>query len=364
MTSRAFVPSDSPSSSGRRCASNDGSGRGARLRLRDGMHVGRIALLLLLIATLSSCYIPEAFTATLNIGKDYRYLFEYDGVVAFGPALGEIAKKGSLSATDETQLRQSTTSTFKQEDGFDRATYQGKARWKVHFKKAGTIGTKTDLFGESLPIVTLRRQNDGGVTLEGMTVDTKIAQELMSVHFVIDGKLNVTTDMKVVRHNATETPQLLGLIGHYGWSISSAHLTAPAMTLQPLAASTGSGSPSDSGGSINLTTVSGIPPFIVGCSSLLSASQTDFVAKRYLYVDDLGEQASIWIGNRAVLLKKNETNDPSYVSAYSNGEWTAYITIERSLGKERGAEIVVGKLTVKHKGGKAVTRSFYGQRGC
>jgi hypothetical protein len=181
----------------------------------------RRVLVLLLPLFLSSCFIPEKFTATLNVTKDYVYAFEYDGIIAFGPALAEIAKKGTLSQKAEDDMRNDTAKTFRKEDGFNRATYQGKGRWSVHCKKTGTVSGTTRLFGEGLAIVTLDRQADGGVSIKGLAVDATVAQQLKAINCTIDGKLEVTTDMKVVTHNATETPKLLGLIGHYGWRIST-----------------------------------------------------------------------------------------------------------------------------------------------
>lgn len=188
-------------------------------------------LLLLSALLLSSCFIPEKFTATLNVAKDYSYTFEYDGIITFGPALGEIAKNGALPQKAEDDMRQGTAKTFKKEDGFDRASYEGKGRWSVHCKKTGTLAATTKLFGDGLPIVTIRRAPNGNVSIEGITVDAKIAQQLKAVNCVIDGKLEITTDMPVMRHNATETPKMFGLFGSYGWNISSEKLTSPIMML-------------------------------------------------------------------------------------------------------------------------------------
>jgi hypothetical protein len=66
-----------------------------------------------------------------------------------------------------------------------------------------------------------------------MSVDSKSAQQLKSVNCIIDGKLEVTTDMNVMRHNATDTPRIFGLLGSYGWKISSERLTSPSIILAP-----------------------------------------------------------------------------------------------------------------------------------
>jgi len=182
---------------------------------------------------LTSCFIPEKFIATLRVNRDFSYTFEYAGTIAFGPAIGEIATKGALPRTAEDEMRAGTTSTFKKEDGFDRASYEGKGRWMVHFKRVGTVATKTQIFGEGLPIVTLSRTADGGVSVTGMTLDLEAARQLKSANFVVDGRLDVTTDMTVTYHNATETPKLQGLVGQYGWKISSERLTSPRMILKP-----------------------------------------------------------------------------------------------------------------------------------
>lgn len=116
--------------------------------------------------------------------------------------------------------------------------------------------------------------------------------------------------------------------------------------------------------SVNVTAFSSIPPFIVGCCSIFSESKSKFVAKKYVYADDLGTQCLIVVGKTPIVLKKVETNDPSVFSEYANDEYTATIKIERSLGNERENETVVGKLIVKHKDGSIVTKAIYGTRGC
>lgn len=117
---------------------------------------------------------------------------------------------------------------------------------------------------------------------------------------------------------------------------------------------------------INLTTFSSFPNFIVGCSSLYSESRDKYMAKKYLYADDLGQQdCLISIDNRPVRLKYvGGSSDESYFSEYSNGEYSAFIRVKKSVDSGREGEYIDGELTVKHKDGSTITKTIYGERGC
>ena len=105
-------------------------------------------------------------------------------------------------------------------------------------------------------------------------------------------------------------------------------------------------------------------PSIEGCSSLFAESRDAFAAGRYLYADNLAERGYVSIDGRTVALKKVAPRDSAFFSTYSNEEYTASIRITSSVPNGREGETISGELIVRRKGGSALTKAIYGERGC
>ena len=188
----------------------------------------RSALILILCLGLSSCWIPESFTATLNIDKNKHFKFSYEGVVTYGLALMAIKEKGPLSPKDETDFKRGEADLLKA--GAKNAEYLGQGRFKISFQQEGEIESGKKIF---LDLVQFQVGQDGKITVLGTEIDDKGRKELTDVNAKIDGTLKVTTDLTVVEQNAASTPYLGGWIGAYEWHVTLDQKTRPKMVLQP-----------------------------------------------------------------------------------------------------------------------------------
>jgi predicted RNase H-like HicB family nuclease len=208
-------------------------------RTNLGLACGIAAITLLL----ASCLIPETFTATVRLAKDGTYVFEYKGTVGFAPGLMGIAEnKGKLSPADEVKLRAATAEMFPEKDGFESASYEGNARYKIHFKREGRQDKQfAYMFSQTAPFLTLERLKDGSVRLTGMELKKEDSAQLNAIQFKISGSLEVTTDCDVTTQNATATADAKNGFKAYKWKITSDKLAVPQMvltspSLPPLAA--------------------------------------------------------------------------------------------------------------------------------
>ena len=136
---------------------------------------------------ITSCFVPETFTATVRITKDYQYAVEYNGTVGFGPALEEIAKKGKLSPQDNAMFMASTEELFPKKDGFQSASYKGDGRWKVEWKQEGTLTNTVHCFGPDVPVASLARLRNGAIQFNGMRINEADIASLKQVKFTVNG---------------------------------------------------------------------------------------------------------------------------------------------------------------------------------
>jgi len=182
-----------------------------------------------LCCCLASCFIPEKFTATLNIDKAKNYKFTYDGTIVYAPALDGIKEHGSLSPDDEAQLKQEAIELGRKEPRFKAVEYIGAGRYKVHYEEAGAIEANKKIF---LDMVEFQVSSDGQICILGANIGDEDRQKLSGA-LKLEGQLNVTSDLTVVQNNASSTPYFGGLIGSYQWHVTLDQKSRPTIVLKP-----------------------------------------------------------------------------------------------------------------------------------
>ncbi len=189
-------------------------------------------VLLAACVTLSSCWIPEKFDATVNINRDGSYTFIYDGTLTFAPALAA-AKEGKLGAKDEADLKEEGAKMAK-EPGFKSVDYQANGRYKVLVEKHGKVGEAYYFISNEEKIVSIIPHKDGTLTVKGTRPDDEAIKQLDSIGAKIDGTLSVSisSGVKVIKQNADSEPMLFGLLGAYKWQINGAGAD-PLIVVQP-----------------------------------------------------------------------------------------------------------------------------------
>ena len=178
---------------------------------------------------MTSCWVPEEFTAVLNVDKTKNFQFTYDGTVAFGPALGQIKERGQLSPADEAEMKKGEAG-LRKEPGFTSVEYVGRGRFRVRYQEAGPIQSGKKIF---LELVEFHVDPSGRVRILGTEISAENRQQLSGVALKLDGTLKVTTELTVVEHNATSTPWFGGLLGAYEWHITLDQARRPTILLQP-----------------------------------------------------------------------------------------------------------------------------------
>lgn len=108
--------------------------------------------------------------------------------------------------------------------GFTRA--RGRVRTSAgrrHVEKNGRPGEPYVFLKSESRILVVTPGMDGTLSITAPRPHARDGKELAAIGAKVDGTLSVSVPkgMTVVRHNATSTPSLLGLIGGHCWRIRS-----------------------------------------------------------------------------------------------------------------------------------------------
>lgn len=182
-----------------------------------------ITFLCMVMLLFSGCIVPEIFDIKLNVDKNGRFSFRYEGTLAFLPVVQE-AIEGDLSKEDERDARAELEQGLK-EDGFTNIKYQGKGRTHVKYEYSG----KLDKFWEFMDLIEISRDQFGKVSIETNKIQLS-PEETDKLRLKIDGKVTITTDAEVIKHNGRAKKGLIGKVS-YNWRIKSVNDPMPEMVI-------------------------------------------------------------------------------------------------------------------------------------
>jgi hypothetical protein len=190
--------------------------------------VARLVAVTFACTCLMSCWIPEKFTAALDVKKDKTFKFTYGGTIGYGAALGAIKQGKPASAEDEVVKK--GEAELRKDPGFKSVEYAGKGRFKVEFEQSGPLENGKRIF---LDLLEFGVGPDGRISILGKEITAEAQKGLATVDFSIDGTLTLTSELKAAEHNATSTRGLDGPIGTYEWKISLDKRERLKIVLQP-----------------------------------------------------------------------------------------------------------------------------------
>ena len=180
----------------------------------------RVLSLAGLALLLAACMVPEKFTAEYEIEPNGDYTFVYDGTLV--DALSRMAKAESAQK-GETKLDpkeiQAMLDEFKADprvvefEGRGDETYQVRMEEKGNIKEAG----KVYFLSKDLRCWTLSYNPDKNTVT--LTVSPIKRKDLDSLSIKVDGKLEISTDCKILSSTVELDESLLG--GTYSFKLSN-----------------------------------------------------------------------------------------------------------------------------------------------
>ncbi|MDJ0684431.1 MAG: hypothetical protein QNJ84_07010 [Alphaproteobacteria bacterium] len=195
-------------------------------------HIGRTIrplALVLILASLSGCYLPDRFRLDMNFQRDGDYAFTYDGdlkAVNFFRKIGQ----GEVSADDKKEI-QVYINDLRRDSGFSAVEYLGQARYRVSYRRQSNI-LKRPQFSfvrRNAPFLRIMRNAEGLVVVEGNRPKKAHRDQLNQAGFDVDGVVQLWTDAQVLDHNAQEVQP--GSPTLYRWVIRSINDPMPRMVM-------------------------------------------------------------------------------------------------------------------------------------
>jgi hypothetical protein len=168
------------------------------------------------VVLLSSCLIPERFTAKVDIQADASYTFVYAGTAVHGLAAAKIKKAGTLSEKDQMGLKKETERLLKNPD-VQNAVYKGNGRYELKIEGKRKTGQTLNMFD----IFSVSTDKNGIMTIASKEIKEKGQRELEQLGISVDGTLEVRLpkNAEIISHNASSKPSFFGLFSTYNWKI-------------------------------------------------------------------------------------------------------------------------------------------------
>ena len=182
----------------------------------------------LVLVYLPSCLFPEKFVAKINMKKDGTYSITYDGILVSMSYIARNVGSGPFFEALISKARQ-IEGQMLSNPNFKKVENVGNGRYKVLYKDEGKLGSSVDFLNE---VVSIKRTGKDRVEIRAMKIEREDSKKLENLNMKIDGELRITTNARVVKHNAKSEPWLWGLIGAYTWEIKSVNDPAPYMVVQ------------------------------------------------------------------------------------------------------------------------------------
>lgn len=193
-----------------------------------------IALLAVVILplALASCYMPTKYDLKIQILKDGRYAYEYEGDLIHLRFLQKLGTKEVAQGSPEERAQADIyIADLKRDQGFTSIKYVGEARFRVKYRHQGNINERKSysFVRRNGWFMRILRNQPGVVELQGNKLPKNYRDELIATGFDSWGKIRVWSDAKVEFHNAGFVQE--GSPTMYEWIIRSMAEPTPKMVI-------------------------------------------------------------------------------------------------------------------------------------
>jgi len=184
-------------------------------------------MVIVMLISLSACFLPEDFDASITVRHDGSYTFKYEGNLVHALALSSI-KEGKFAKKDEAELKQYAKEMVNQ-PGFKKVNYIGNARYKVLVDQSGKAGEDYYFTAKDMSIFSILTQTDTTMAIKALKLNANDLKMLKDLDFDIVGTLTVSVEkgVKVLEHNADKVSA-----GIYQWRIKNPE-EAPRIIVKP-----------------------------------------------------------------------------------------------------------------------------------
>ena len=158
-----------------------------------------------LIAALSGCYLPTRFVAEITIQRTGDYTLTFDG----GLLSSNLVPGLMTGEPDQKEIDERLEGVFAdlgRDSSYQTVEYLGNGAFQVYFEKSDNIFVRTSVTfirtdNRFLSIAYVRRT--GEITIRASIVPENQRPRLEAIGYSMAGEFRVTTDARVLDHNAT-----------------------------------------------------------------------------------------------------------------------------------------------------------------
>ena len=168
--------------------------------------LSRIAVMLVALIGLGSCYFPVYFDAEIELAREGYYHMIFDGYLADISLYNEI-KQNKISKEDEKRKVKLIQTDFERDGSTKEFKYQKEGVFRVHWDKAGDLlkVKAVTFFRRNEPIIILRySKEDRAIYLQTTPLSKTQQEQLKKLGLGMEGEIRVITDAKVLAHDATQ----------------------------------------------------------------------------------------------------------------------------------------------------------------
>ena len=197
------------------------------------MWTPRPILAVLAVVMLAGCYMPNRFEAGMQIRRDGKYAFTYEGELT---SLQLLRKLGMGEFDGDADGFREYVAIFerdlRRDSGFQEVSYWRQAAFRARYLHEGDLDRDRSFNFVRLNsrFLGLKNMGDGRVELSGNRLPKAYQDALLEGGFDSRGTFRLWTDARVIDHNA-DTVEGQGLV-LYTWRIESMRQELPRMVLQ------------------------------------------------------------------------------------------------------------------------------------
>jgi hypothetical protein len=189
-----------------------------------------LAIAVLAVIALSSCYLPGSFDAEIELSRTGLYKMTFDGYIV-DVQLYDDLRQNKLSKQQQDEKIAAIIADFKRDGDTKEVSYFGQGAFKVIWQTSGDI-TRTaqvTFFRRNENMLSiLYSEKEGTITLQTKYIKKQDAERILQMGLNVQGVLRVKTDARIISHNAQRVTKD-GLTTIYGFRMTSITDPSPRM---------------------------------------------------------------------------------------------------------------------------------------
>lgn len=191
------------------------------------------AVAFVLAAGLSGCYLPTKFVAEINIQRNGDYTLTYDGVLVSSNLVPGLMT-GDPNEQEIAERIGGVHSDLGRDSAFRQIDYLGDGAFQVLYERSDNIFEHSSfnfVRQDSKFISMAYVRKTGQITIRGSIIPENQRPALAEVGYVMTGELRITTDARVIEHNATGVVEAEGGGLTYIWVMRGLDATGPLLII-------------------------------------------------------------------------------------------------------------------------------------